>query len=125
MGEQSRTYPGNSRPAGRGPAGGPPPGRGPMGHMGMGMSGEKPRHFKQTLRTFLTYLKPFRISILIALSLSIVSTAFAIIGPKLMGNATTKLFEGIVAKVTNVPGAAIDFEYIGNIIMSVKMKFKT
>ena len=38
-----------------------------------------------------------------------------IVGPKLLGNATTKLFEGIVAKVMHVPGAAVDFTYIGRI----------
>jgi ATP-binding cassette subfamily B protein len=39
------------------------------------------------------------------------------VGPKLLGNATTKLYEGLVAKVTHVTGAAIDFDYIGGIVL--------
>jgi ATP-binding cassette subfamily B multidrug efflux pump len=46
---------------------------------------------------------------------AIASTVFTIIGPKLLGNATTRLFEGVVAKAAHVPGAAIDFGYIGRI----------
>lgn len=80
-------------------------------------TGEKARNFKDTMRNLLQYLKPYRISIIIVLSLSILSTVFAIIGPKIMGNATTKLYEGLVAKVTHVPGAAIDFTYIGQVVL--------
>jgi ATP-binding cassette subfamily B protein len=95
--------------------------RGPIngshGPMGMGMGGEKARNFKKTIRTLIQYLKPYRVSIIMSIALSMLSTAFAIIGPKIMGNATTKLFEGVMAKVTHVPGAAIDFNYIGNIVL--------
>ncbi len=87
------------------------------GPMGMGMAGAKARNFKKTMRTLIQYLKPYRISIIFVLALSILSAAFSIVGPKIMGNATTKLFEGLVAKVTHVPGAAIDFTYIGNIVL--------
>jgi ATP-binding cassette subfamily B protein len=87
------------------------------GPMGMGIPGEKARNFGATMMTLLQYLKPYRVSIIIALILALVSTAFTIIGPKLLGNATTKLFEGLVAKVTNVPGAGIDFAYIGHIAL--------
>jgi ATP-binding cassette subfamily B multidrug efflux pump len=100
-----------AQPGGRGPMGGPP------GPMGMGMGGEKARNFKKTMRNLIQYLKPYRISIIFVLVLSILSVAFSIVGPKIMGNATTKLFEGLVAKVTHVPGAAIDFAYIGNIVL--------
>lgn len=67
--------------------------------------------------TFLRYLKPYRISLIIVFVFAIASTVFAVIGPKLMGNATTKLFEGIVNKVMHVPGASIDFNYIGQIVL--------
>jgi ATP-binding cassette subfamily B protein len=83
----------------------------------MGMSGEKAVDFKGTMKNLIRYLKPHRLAIIISLILSIASTAFAIIGPKMLGNATTRLFEGLVAKVTNVPGAAIDFQYIGTICL--------
>jgi ATP-binding cassette subfamily B protein len=49
--------------------------------------------------------------------LAIASTVFMVIGPKLLGRATTRLFEGIVAKAMRVPGAAIDFSYIGHIAL--------
>lgn len=96
----------------RGPGG---PGHGPGG--GMSMSGEKARNFRATIKTLLHYLRPYRLHILAVLILSVISTVFSIFGPKIMGNATTRLFEGAVAKITHVPGAAIDFTYIGNIIL--------
>ncbi|MDO8472553.1 MAG: ABC transporter ATP-binding protein [Dehalococcoidia bacterium] len=84
--------------------------------MGHGMvAGGKPKSFRKTMRTFLQYLKPYRISLIFVFIFAIASTVFTIIGPKLLGNATTRLFEGIVAKATQVPGAAIDFAYIGRI----------
>jgi ATP-binding cassette subfamily B multidrug efflux pump len=95
---------------GRGPMGG----HGPMGAVG---PGEKPKSFRKTMRTFLQYLKPYRISLLIVLVFAVASTAFSIIGPKLLGNATTRLFEGAVSKAMRVPGAAIDFDYIGRIAL--------
>jgi ATP-binding cassette, subfamily B, multidrug efflux pump len=95
----------------QGPGG---PGGGPM-HMGG--TGEKAHNFKATMRNLLRFLRPYRIQIIMVLILSIVSTVFAIFGPKIMGNATTKLFEGAVAKIMHVPGAAIDYTYIGNIIL--------
>jgi ATP-binding cassette subfamily B multidrug efflux pump len=105
-------------PMGRGP-GGRGPGGGPMGgpmHATM-MSGEKPRDFRKTLRTFLKYLGPYKLQLIAVLVFAIVSTVFMIVGPKLLGNATTRLFEGIVAKATHVAGAAIDFHYIGTIAL--------
>jgi ATP-binding cassette subfamily B protein len=86
------------------------------GPMGAGMIvGEKPKSFSKTLRTFLKYLRPYRVSLILVLIFAVASTVFSILGPKLLGNATTKLFEGIVAKAMHVPGAAIDFGYIGRI----------
>jgi len=90
--------------------------------MGMG-TGEKARDFKKTMATLFKYLKPYRVSLIIALFLAIASTVFVIIGPKLLGNATTKLFEGLVGKIMNVPGAGIDFGYIGNILLLLVMLY--
>jgi ATP-binding cassette subfamily B multidrug efflux pump len=105
--------------SGTGPApgrGGIFPGRGgPMG--GMMMVGGKPRNFRKTLRTFLNYLKPFRLRLILVAFFAIISTVFAIVGPRLMGDATTRLFEGVVAKATHIPGAAIDFGYIEQIVV--------
>ncbi|HDX9589373.1 ABC transporter ATP-binding protein [Bacillus sp. WLY-B-L8] len=96
--------------------GGPGPGGG--GHMGGGMQKiEKAKNFKGTMNKLLQYLKPYKLSILIVILFAIGSAAFTIVGPKILGKATTKLFEGLVSKVTGAPGAAIDFTYIGNIVI--------
>ena len=96
-------------------------GRGPMGFggpMGRGMhGGAKAKDFKGSSKKLLNYLKPYRLSIIIVLIFAIGSAAFSIIGPKILGKATTKLFEGLVNKVSGVAGAGIDFEYIGRIII--------
>ena len=90
------------------------PGRG--GPMGAAMgSGEKPKSFRKAMGTFLKYLAPYRVSLVLVLIFAIASTVFTILGPKMLGNATTKLFQGIAAKVMHVPGATVDFHYIGRI----------
>ena len=94
----------------RGPMGG-----GPMGAMG-GM-GEKPKNFKATLKKLVSYLKPYKVSIITVIIFAFGSAAFSIVGPKILGKATTKLFEGIVSKVSGIEGAGIDFTYISNIII--------
>jgi ATP-binding cassette subfamily B multidrug efflux pump len=86
--------------------GGGPGGHGPMGMM---MAAQKPKSFRKTMRTFLTYLAPYKLQLIIVFIFAVASTAFMIVGPKMLGNATTRLFEGIVAKAMHVPGAAIDF----------------
>ncbi|WP_242220198.1 ABC transporter ATP-binding protein [Bacillus cereus group sp. BfR-BA-01380] len=96
--------------------GGPGPGGG--GHMGGGMQKiEKAKNFKGTMNKLLQYLKPYKLSIIVVIIFAIGSAAFTIVGPKILGKATTKLFEGLVSKVTGAPGAAIDFTYIGNIVI--------
>ncbi len=101
----------DNRPA-FGPGGGGPMRGGPMGAM---RGGEKPKSFRKAMKTFLKYLAPYRVSLVLVLIFAIASTVFMIVGPKMLGNATTKLFEGIVAKVMYVPGATVDFSYIGRI----------
>lgn len=88
---------------------------GPMGGMNRG-GGEKAKDFKGTSKKFLRYLKPYWISIIMVLIFAIGSAAFSIMGPKILGKATTRLFEGLMGKITGVEGATIDFPYIGNII---------
>jgi ATP-binding cassette subfamily B protein len=91
-------------------------GRGPGSHGNMTMPVEKAKDFKGTLRRLLDYLKPHLIKLVITFLAAIASTVFSIISPKIMGRATTKLFEGFLQKMRNVPNAAIDFNYILNII---------
>ncbi|MCM3560228.1 ABC transporter ATP-binding protein [Brevibacillus borstelensis] len=104
------------------PGAGPGPGghKGPMGFGGPGMlsmPGQKAKNFKGTLRRLLGYLKPYRMKLTAVLLTAALSTVFGIVSPKLLGDATTKLFEGFMAKVNGVPGAAIDFAYVWHIIM--------
>ncbi len=92
-------------------------GRGPMGGHGMGMPMEKAKNFKGTLKRLLGYLKSRRLRLLTVFSMAILSTVFSIVSPKIMGKATTKLFEGIMMKYRHVPGAKVDFDYIGQILV--------
>ena len=91
-------------------------GRGPGSHRSMGMPVEKAKDFRGTLRRLLDYLKPHRMKLIITFLAAVVGTAFGIISPKVMGQATTKIFEGFLLKMKNVPNATIDFNYILNII---------
>lgn len=97
------------------PAGGPPPG-GPGGG-NMMMLGEKPKDFTATFRRLLRYLRPRRTALIGVFLAAILSTVFMIAGPKIMGTAITELFEGAYAKFQGVPGAAIDFTKIGQILL--------
>ena len=92
---------------------------GPMGHGPMAMmKGEKARDFKGTMRKLLQYLGAYKTSILIVLIIAAGSTVFSIAGPKILGKATTKLFEGVMAQISG-SGTGIDFAYIGRIILNV------
>jgi ATP-binding cassette subfamily B multidrug efflux pump len=106
----------------RGPLGGPGRG-GPMGGgpMAMMRKGEKPRDFKGTLRKLLQYLGQYKVLILIIWLIAIASTVFTIVGPKILGKATTKLFEGVMAKIAGT--GDIDFTYIGHIILTVLLLY--
>ena len=90
-------------------------GKGPMGH-GMKGPSEKAKDFKGTMKTLLGYLKPFRLHIIVVILFAIGSAAFSVIGPKILGNATTEIFEGLVGKVTGT-GNGIDFTKITNILI--------
>lgn len=100
------------RPGGlRGPGGMRGPGGG-----GIGPPPEKASDFKGTVKKLLAYLKPFRLKFLFVFIFAIASTIFAILAPKILGQATSKIFEGVIERVTGVPGGGIDFDYIKNII---------
>ena len=105
---------GAGRPMGGRPGGGPM-GGGPMGMAMMG--GQKPKSFRKTMRTFLKYLAPYKIQLIVVFIFAIASTVFSIIGPKMLGKATTRLYEVVVAKATHVAGASIDYHYIGTIAL--------
>ncbi|MBE9914490.1 ABC transporter ATP-binding protein [Paenibacillus donghaensis] len=100
--------------------GGRPPGpRHPGGHPGQMMPAEKAKDFKGSLRRLLGYLRPRRVTLAVIFLMAILSTVFSILSPKILGEATTKLFEGIMAIKQDVPGAAIDFDYITQILLKL------
>ncbi|MDP4147117.1 MAG: ABC transporter ATP-binding protein [Bacillota bacterium] len=78
------------------------------------MKGEKARDFSGTMKKLTTYLRVYRISIIFVFILAAVSAGLSVAGPKILGKATTKLFEGILAKIAGTGN--IDFTYIRNII---------
>ncbi len=90
-------------------------GHGPMG--GMGGRFEKPKDFKGTFSKLLEYLRPYRLKLIIVVMFAVGSTIFTIRAPKILGKATTKIFEGLMEKISGVPGGGIDFQYILNIIL--------
>lgn len=98
------------------PQGGGQVGHGPGGG-NMMMMGQKAKDFKGTLKRLLTYLKPRRNRLISVFLAAIMSTIFMIVGPKIMGNAITELFEGAYGKFQGIPGAAINFDKIGQILL--------
>lgn len=89
---------------------------GGYGPRGIGRPVEKAKDFKGSLRRLLGYMRPHRVSLLVVLLLTILSTFFSIFSPKVMGQATTILFEGMLGKMRGVPGASIDFGAIKQIL---------
>jgi len=94
-----------------------PPRRGSMrGPMGMGMgSTEKAKDFKGTLKKLVKYIGRYNIAIVAVIIFAIGSTIFTVVGPKILGKATTEIFNGISSKFTG--GAGINFDKIAGIII--------
>ena len=86
------------------------------GHMrrGPGAPVEKAKDFKGTMKKLLQYLGAYKISIVAVIIFAIGSTVFNIVGPKILGRATTEIFKGLVQKVSG--GSGIDFTKIGKIL---------
>jgi len=101
---------------GAGPGGRGPGGRGPGGMHGMGAPVEKAKDFKGTVKKLLVYLGGYKIAILFVMIFAVCSTVFAIVGPKILGNATTELFNGIMGKIAGTSDG-VDFAAIGSILL--------
>ncbi|MDY3250291.1 MAG: ABC transporter ATP-binding protein [Candidatus Choladocola sp.] len=98
----------NNRP--RGP-------RGPMGH-GPGMrGGEKAKDFSGSMKKIFNYMGRYKFRFLLMFLFAVASTIFGIVGPKILGKATTELFNGLVAKIGGTGG--INFQKIGQILLAV------
>ena len=95
-------------------------GRRPGGmHGGPGrmMPGEKAKDFKGSARKLFGYLSEYRLAIVIVMIFAVASTVFNVVGPKILGKATTVLFEGIQNKFSGASG--IDFKKVGTILVWV------
>jgi len=90
---------------------------GPFGRGAMGMPVQKAKNFSGTFKRLMGYFMPQKFLLLVVLVAAVISTVFNIVGPKILGMATTKLFEGLLLKFHHVPGATVDFGYIGNILL--------
>ena len=90
---------------------------GPMGH-GRGMApGEKAKDFKGSIGKMLRYMGKYKIAVVFVMIIAACSTVFSVVGPKVLGKATTALASGLMAKVAETGG--IDFTYIGKILLFV------
>lgn len=111
MSEQNRSAPSKDAPV--------RPQR-PGGHRGphsMAMPVEKAKDFKGTLKQLLKFLRPHTWMLVLVMVMTALSTLFTVLSPKVMGSATDVLYEGFVGILQGVPGAGIDFEALGRIIL--------
>ena len=92
------------------------PRRGPMGR-GPGVPGEKAKDFKGTLKKLLSHMNTFKLPLILVGLFAICSTVFNIVGPKVLSQATTEIFNGLVAKIQG--SGSIDFGKIGQILISL------
>ncbi|MFU0782441.1 MAG: ABC-type multidrug transport system, ATPase and permease component [Thermoanaerobacterium thermosaccharolyticum] len=88
---------------------------GPMGGHGPMVGGEKANDFKGTMKKLMSYLGVYKISVLFVIIFAAGSAALSIAGPKILSKAITKLYEGVMAKISGTGN--IDFDYIGKIIL--------
>lgn len=89
--------------------------RGPMGR-GM-QPGEKPKNFKASIKNLIQYIAKYKIGIIVVMLFAACSTVFTVVGPKILGKATTTLTEGLMAKIQRT--GSIDFGKIGSILLFV------
>lgn len=92
----------------RGPQGGP---------MAAMQGGAKAKNFAQTLKRLIQFSKDFNFQFIAIFTLSILGTIFSIVSPKILGNVTTKIFEGFVKIVMKVPGAQIDMDFVQRMLL--------
>ncbi|MGH2366062.1 MAG: ABC transporter ATP-binding protein [Chloroflexota bacterium] len=88
---------------------------GMRGMGGMGMATERARDFKGTLLRLLTYFAPLKMQLLAVIAAAAIGTVFNVVGPKLLGLVTTKLFRGVILKGAGLGG--VDFRYISHVLI--------
>ena len=90
--------------------------RGPMGGPRIPGPGEKAKDFKGTMKMLMSYLAKYKLSIIVVFIFAIGSVTFSVMGPKILGKATTEIFNGLVGKVSG-EGLGIDFDKIKTILI--------
>ena len=108
MSDNIKREPMRNRRMGGGPMGGGPMGQGPV---------EKAKDFKGSIRKLFKYIGRYKIGVLFVAVFAIGGTVFNILGPKILGNATTEIFKGISGKLSG--GEGIDFDKVGQILIMV------
>lgn len=78
---------------------------------------EKPKNFKGTSKKLLNYLSPYKWKLILVVLFAVLSASFSIVGPKVLGEITTTIFEGLVSKISGVAGGGIDFDFIKRTMM--------
>ncbi len=91
------------------------------GHGGGPLRGvvEKPKDFKGTGKRLLLYLKPYTLLLIVVIGFAVSATIFNVLAPKILGKATTKIFQGIMGKILHIPNAHIDLNYVLKILLTV------
>ena len=91
---------------------------GPMGGPGGGAPTPKVKNFKVTTKKLInSYLSKYKFALIIVFVFAVGSAIFNIVGPKILGNATTEIFNGLIGKISG--GAGIDFGKIGQILLTL------
>ena len=93
------------------------------GHMGGMRAGEKAKDFKGTMKKLLKYMSAYKLGIFAVMLFAVGSTIFTIVGPKILGKATTEIFKGLVRKVSG--GSGIDFDKIAHIVLTLLCLYLT
>lgn len=89
--------------------------RGPMGHRGPGAPTEKAKNFKGTMKQLIAYMRPYYLNIIVSMLFAVLSVVFMVVGPKILGRATTELVSGFTAKIYGT--GSINFDRIAEILL--------
>jgi len=87
----------------------------PMKGNNLGM--EKPKNFKKTVKKLLKYLVDYKFALVIVMIFTIASTTFSILGPKILGNATTEIFKGLTSRLSG--GTGVNFDAVFSILLTL------
>lgn len=89
--------------------------KGPMGHRGPGRPVEKAKNFKGTMKRLIAYMRPYYLNIIVSMAFAVLSVVFMVVGPKILGKATTELATGFTAKIMG--SGSINFDRIAEILL--------